>query len=133
MNTQITPEEMFEWIKDNVLCSNHDIPEWLIHLSQNHTEIDGGTNLYLELMTMARFRAIANEREYQIFEFSQFSKEIVSYLNEVDYIINIESMRRKGDFFQMHISDIFSLGLDSLIVIEDGGKGFLNKYPSLFN
>ena len=42
-------------------------------------------------------------------------------------------MRRKGDFFQMHISDVFSLGLDSLIVIEDGGKGFLKKNAYLFD
>ncbi len=122
MTNEITREEMIKWVSDNQTCSNVDMPEWLLEISIDLDEVEDYRCFYRDLFGMAHFRAIANNQDHLTIDMDDFKRRLVLYLNNLNFVIDLESMRRSGDFFKMYIYDIFSLDCETPIIIYRNGE-----------
>jgi len=117
MTTEITREEMIKWVNENQTCASVDMPDWLLELSLSLVEVEEAQDFFRDLFAIAHLRAVAKEKEQIAFDLDDIKDEVVLFLNNFNFVINIEVMRRNGDFFQMYIEDVFALDYDSKVII----------------
>lgn len=117
MMTQMTRDEMIKWVEENETCASCDIPDWLLELSKDHEDIEGATEFYRDLMAVAHLRSVTKENEQMTFDLDDLKQEVVMFLNNLDFLLDLEIMRRKGDFFQMYVDNLFALDFASEVNI----------------
>jgi len=113
----MTRDDMIKWVAENETCASCDIPDWLFELSKDHEDIEGATEFYRDLMAVAHLRAVVKENEQITFNLDDLKEEVVMFLNNLDFLLDLEIMRRKGDFFQMYVDNLFALDFTSEITI----------------
>ncbi|MBC8323693.1 MAG: hypothetical protein H8E70_09015 [Candidatus Marinimicrobia bacterium] len=127
----LTKKEMIHWIVEHPICSNSEIPDWLLELSES---IDGDPKFrnykFRELLQITFIRSNNGRLGMRGLETDGYGDPFERYSDRILHIFDVERQRRKAPFFEIEIEDVFSLD-ETLYVnykkLENGPVTFSRK------
>lgn len=120
MDTTVTRKETIHWLMEHPTCSNTDIPEWLLRMSEPLQDPTMRKAEFRELLHVTYIQRKTAYTSRTSISIEDVGTEFELYASRVLFIMDLERQRRDEEFFDFQVEDVFSTDIEVSISFHQG-------------